>query len=229
MNIKPLLTGLSIILVNTLLGMVVIQKLHMPYTSSMFLFIVLTLIMWFFLLSKDVPITIKAIDAKMMKNTLALFLIPTAAFVFILTNTPSVNYGIVSFLFITSFLIAVYEEILFRAIGLGSFISYGLSPFKAILLSSIIFSFCHLVFLKTFTLDSILLLLNSFAMGFILGYIYFKTKNIVYVIGIHLIWDWAIFLNQRVADTKTGTIVTVVLLAVTIWYFIWSFRAARQL
>ena len=83
--------------------------------------------------------------------------------------------------------------------------------------------------MKTFTPDSIWLLLNSFAMGFILGYIYFKTKNIIYVIAIHFVWDWAIFLNQRVADIETATIVSVVLLAITIWYFFWSFKAARSL
>ena len=229
MNIKLILLGLSIILINTLIGMVAILKLHMPYTSSMFLFTVFSLLLWFFLLRKDVPITIKAIDATMIKKTLTLLLIPIAASAFILTTSPSVDYGVVGFLLITAFLIAVYEEILFRAIGLGSFISADMSPFKAIVISSIIFSFCHLIFMKTFTPDSILLLLNSFAMGFILGYIYFKTKNIMYVIGIHFVWDWAIFLNQRVADIETATIVSVVLLAITIWYFFWSFKAARSL
>lgn len=229
MNIKLILLGLSIILINTLIGMVAILKLHMPYTSSMFLFTVLSLLLWFFLLRKDVPITIKAIDATMIKKTLTLLLIPIAASAFILTTSPSVDYGVVGFLLITAFLIAVYEEILFRAIGLGSFISSGMSPFKAILLSSIVFSFSHLIFMKALTPDSILLLLNSFAMGFILGYIYFKTKNIMYVIGIHFVWDWAIFLNQRVADIETATIVSVVLLAITIWYFFWSFKAARSL
>jgi membrane protease YdiL (CAAX protease family) len=229
MNIKLILLGLSIILINTLIGMVAILKLHMPYTSSMFLFTVFSLLLWFFLLRKDVPITIKAIDATMIKKTLTLLLIPIAASAFILTTSPSVDYGVVGFLLITAFLIAVYEEILFRAIGLGSFISADMSPFKAIVISSIIFSFCHLIFMKTFTPDSILLLLNSFAMGFILGYIYFKTKNIIYVIAIHFVWDWAIFLNQRVADIETATIVSVVLLAITIWYFFWSFKAARSL
>ena len=229
MNIKLILLGLSIILINTLIGMVAILKLHMPYTSSMFLFTVFSLLLWFFLLRKDVPITIKAIDATMIKKTLTLLLIPIAASAFILTTSPSVDYGVVGFLLITAFLIAVYEEILFRAIGLGSFISADMSPFKAIVISSIIFSFCHLIFMKTFTPDSILLLLNSFAMGFILGYIYFKTKNIICVIAIHFVWDWAIFLNQRVADIETATIVSVVLLAITIWYFFWSFKAARSL
>ena len=229
MNIKLILLGLSIILINTLIGIVAILKLHMPYTSSMFLFTVFSLLLWFFLLRKDVPITIKAIDATMIKKTLTLLLIPIAASAFILTTSPSVDYGVVGFLLITAFLIAVYEEILFRAIGLGSFISADMSPFKAIVISSIIFSFCHLIFMKTFTPDSILLLLNSFAMGFILGYIYFKTKNIIYVIAIHFVWDWAIFLNQRVADIETATIVSVVLLAITIWYFFWSFKAARSL
>ena len=148
MNIKLILLGLSIILINTLIGMVAILKLHMPYTSSMFLFTVFSLLLWFFLLRKDVPITIKAIDVKMIKNTLALLLIPIASSAFILTTTPSVDYGVVGFLLVTAFLIAVYEEILFRAIGLGSFIKAGMSPFKAIVISSIIFSFCHLMFMK---------------------------------------------------------------------------------
>ena len=116
MNIKLILLGLSIILINTLIGMVAILKLHMPYTSSMFLFTVFSLLLWFFLLRKDVPITIKAIDATMIKKTLTLLLIPIAASAFILTTSPSVDYGVVGFLLITAFLIAVYEEILFRAI-----------------------------------------------------------------------------------------------------------------
>lgn len=165
----------------------------------------------------------------MIKNTLALVFIPIAISIVILTTTFEVNYNVVLFIFVTALLIAIYEEILFRFIGLGSFINAGVTPFKAILLSSFIFSFSHIIFKSAFSFDSALMLLNSFAMGCILGYIYFRTKNILYVIGLHFVWDFAVLLNQKIASDNIGLSATLILLMLTVWYFIWSYKACKNL
>ena len=98
----------------------------------MFLFAILAILLWFFFLRKDVPITIKTINKDVRNKTLALLLLPIGTAIFILLNTSSIDYSVIGFLFITSFFIAIYEEVLFRAIGLGSFLSSGISPGKAI-------------------------------------------------------------------------------------------------
>jgi len=228
MNSKLLLTGLGIIFINTLLIMIFIIKIQMPYALSIFVFTLVSLFLYFILLRKNVAINIKSIDTKILKSTLALFIIPLGASSLILMKTPSIDYAVVGYLLMTSLLISVYEEILFRAIGLGSFLSADISPVKAIILSSIIFSICHLIFVATFSLSSIFLFLNTFAMGFILGYIYYRTKNIAFVIGIHFIWDFTTFMNQRLADVETSTVVSIILLAVTILYLSWSTKGLKK-
>jgi len=228
MNIKLIIKAIGIILINILLSLLIVSKFNLPYTSSMFLFTVFTILLWFFLLRRDIPITINAIDKKTRVATLALFLIPIATSIITLSTASSVDYGILSFLFVTSFLIAVNEEILFRVIGLGGLLHAGLSPVKAITISSILFGLAHLVFLTSISTGMITLFLNSVAMGFILGYLYFKTQNIVFVIAIHIVWDIAVFINQRVANQDTGLLVTILLLATTVVYLIWSLREIKK-
>ena len=126
---------------------------------------------------------------------------------------------------ITSMATAIYEEVVFRAIGIGSFIKSGIKPNKAILLTAILFSIFHLytVYDKE-ALDIILKLLNTFMMGVVFGYIYYASKNILYVIVIHMVWDFESFLANSYILDNTGVIITVILFITTLSYFYWSLR-----
>ena len=228
MNIKILIISLSIIIFSNLLVMISIIKMHLPYTVSMFIFTLISLLLWFFLLKKDVPLSIKNIDHGTFRVALPLIIITFGLSVFMIITSEVVNYNNIVLMLVTSLLVAVYEEIIFRGIGLGSFLSSGISPLRAILLSSVVFSLFHIGYVASIGLDIILLFMNTFMMGFILGTIYYKTKNILLIIGIHFLWDFAVFINQKLPTVEIGTITTLILFTTTILYFTWSIKKVRQ-
>lgn len=224
---KILIISLSIIVFSNLLAMISILKMHLPYTLTMFMFTVFSLLLWFFLLKKDVSISIKDMDMPTFKATLPLIIITLGLSIFMITTSEVVNYNDIAVMFITSLLVAVYEEVIFRAIGLGSFLSSGISPLRAILLSSVIFSLFHVGYIADIGFNIVFLLLNTFIMGFILGFIYYKTKNILLIIAIHFLWDFAVFINQKLPTVEIGTVTTIILFATTILYFTWSIKKIR--
>lgn len=227
MNIKLLIISLSIIIFSNLLVMLSILKMHLPYTIAMFTFTLLSLLLWFFLLKKDVPLSIKNIDHGTFKASLLLIIITSSLSVFMIATSEVVNYDHIVLMLITAVLVAVYEEIIFRGIGLGSFLSSGISPLRAILLSSVIFSLFHIGYVASIGLDIILLFMNTFMMGFILGTIYYKTKNILLIIVIHFLWDFAVFINQKLPTVEIGTVTAIILFVTTILYFTWSVKKVR--
>ena len=168
-------------------------------------------------------------DIVTFKAILPLMMITSGLSIFMITTSEVVNYDDIAVMLITSFLVAIYEEVIFRGIGLGSFLSSGISPLKAILLSSIIFSLFHVGNITDIRFNIIYLLLNTFIMGFILGYIYYKTKNILLVIVIHFLWDFTVFINQKLPTVEIGTVTTIILFTTTILYFSWSIKKIRKI
>ena len=227
MNIKLLITGVSVIILNLILGLIAINTLHMAYASTMVILTIFSLVLYFLLLRKDVALQFKSIDTDMRKATALLFLIPLGILIYLLTTSQSVDYKAIAYLFVTSLVVAVYEEILFRGIGLGTLVNANVSPFKAILVSTVIFSVAHAVYASVLSIGIVSLLLNTFAMGFILGYIYYRTNNILFVISIHFIWDFAVFLNQRLPSQELALVTTVILFATTVLYFTWSIKGFK--
>ncbi|MFK5937962.1 MAG: CPBP family intramembrane metalloprotease [Sulfurimonas sp.] len=197
----------------------------------MALFTLLSLLAWRILLKKDVPIAIKTLDATMLKSTFLLFAILLFAIVYFL-NAFKIDYGIMSLMLLTSLATGIYEEIIFRGITLGSLVSAGVKPSKAIYLSAMIFSLFHLSTVYDSTsIDIILKMLNTFMMGVIFAYIYYKSHNILYVIIIHSIWDFESFLaqqQQNVSD-KIGESIAIILFAMTVLYFSWSYKKIVKL
>ena len=67
----------------------------------------------------------------------------------------------------------------------------------SIILSSLIFGFMHIVNLSVQTVfETIIQMINATALGFLLGSIYYKTKNIWTVIFLHAFYDFSIMLGQ---------------------------------
>lgn len=89
-------------------------------------------------------------------------------------------------IFIMAFFPALFEEIFFRGALQNLFEKWWKSPFMAIFISSIIFSIIHF---------SIYLFLTRLILGFVLGFMYYKTKNIWVNIIAH-------FLNNAIAVTQ---------------------------
>ena len=88
-------------------------------------------------------------------------------------------------IFIMAFFPALFEELFFRGALQNLFEKWWKSPFMAILISSIIFSIIHF---------SIYLFLTRLILGFVLGLMYYKTKNIWVNVVAH-------FLNNAIAVT----------------------------
>lgn len=227
MNYRILLLALAIIFTNTVLVIVSIIKMHFPYSQTMLLYTLSSLFLWFILLKKEVPLSIKSMDSPTFKATLPLLVITIGLSLFMMATSNSADLVSLSTIFATSLLVALYEEVIFRGIGLGSFLSSGITPAKSIILSSMLFSLFHIGYLADIGFNIIFLFLNTFMMGFILGYIYYKTKNILLAISIHFLWDFTVFMNQQLPTPKIALVTTIILLATTVLYFSWSIKKLR--
>ena len=225
MNIRVLSIGLGIIGVSKLLMLLFVSILNLHAFASMTLFTVISLIAWVILLKKDVAIEFKVSNKEVFKNTIPLLVIPLVSINYFLTIEQSIEYGLVSLLLITSLATGIYEEIIFRAIGLGSFMSAGMKPSKAILLSALLFSLFHIFTIyNAEIIDIVLKMMNTYMMGVVLGYIYYITKNILYVISIHAVWDFESFLAKSYMLDDVGVAITIILFAMTVLYFSWSMK-----
>lgn len=89
-------------------------------------------------------------------------------------------------IFIMAFFPALFEEIFFRGALQNLFQKWWKNPLAAILVSSVIFSIIHF---------SIYLFLTRLILGFVLGYMFYQTKNIWVNV-------WAHFLNNAFAVTQ---------------------------
>ncbi len=88
-------------------------------------------------------------------------------------------------LFIMAFFPAMFEEVFFRGAVQNLLVKWWNKPLLAILITSIFFSLIHM---------SIYLFLSRIVLGFVLGLLYFKSKNIWVNIIAH-------FLNNAIAVT----------------------------
>ncbi len=97
-------------------------------------------------------------------------------------------------------LIGIAEEGMFRGLLLGA-LEKKFSPVQAIILSSSLFSLLHLLnILGGVTFSDVLnQMLSTFIMGLFLGCIYVDTKNIIFPIIFHSLWDYLI-LSDSIAD-----------------------------
>lgn len=96
-------------------------------------------------------------------------------------------------------LIGVAEEGMYRGILMGALLKKT-KPVIAILISSVMFSLLHLLNLLG-GLDSsevVNQMIFTFIMGLFLGSVYFYTKNILFPILFHSIWDYIILSNALV-------------------------------
>ena len=225
MNIRILLLGLGIMLISNSLMLTLVSSLHVRSFVSMLLFTIISLFVWFFFLKKDVLIGISNIELTTVKDTFPLLLIPIMGIFYFLNTSENIEYSIVSLMLITSVSTGIYEEFIFRGIAFGSLVNAGVKPYKSILISAVLFSLFHLYSAYSYeNIDILLKMMNTFMMGVIFAYIYYLTKNILYVITIHSLWDFESFLAQSYVTDNIGNSITIVLFAMTVLYFSWSYK-----
>ena len=103
--------------------------------------------------------------------------------------------------FVFCIFIGIAEEFLCRGWIQNEFIERfsdsKKSVINSILLASLVFGLMHIVNLgfQTF-FETLLQIINATALGFLLGSVYYKTKNIWSVIFLHSFYDFAIFLGE---------------------------------
>lgn len=225
MNIKILSLGISIMLTSNLLMLMSISIIHLHPFAAMTLFTLFALIVWTILLKRDVSIEFNTSNVKIFKSTIPLVIIPFLAICYFLLASQNIQLNLVLFMLVTSLTTSIYEEVIFRGITLGSFISSGMQSSTAIFLSALLFSLFHLYGAFEYeTLDIVLTMLNTFIVGIVIGYVYYATKNILYVIAIHFLWDFESFLAQNYITNYIGSSIALILFAITILYLSWSYE-----
>lgn len=172
------------------------QYLNTPYYSSNFsekflpfMFILAILVLIYSVKHKD--------ELKLRSNHKEEYLLSALLFV------PIVGFGIYSIikgfrfdlaffiLIIDTLLIGIAEEGMYRFIILGDLIK-RMNPLFSIVLSSILFSLLHLLnVLGGLSISEVIGQLGStFVMGVFLASMYLSTKNIVFPIIFHSMWDF---------------------------------------
>lgn len=100
-------------------------------------------------------------------------------------------------------LIGIFEEFLCRGWIQNEFIErYGNNRkqvYLSILLSALIFGGIHISNIWVAgqsVIDTVVQIINAVGLGFFMGTVYFRTKNIWSVVFLHGFWDFAIFLGE---------------------------------
>ena len=222
-----LLRGMSIILFTVLFVSAAMLYSNVEYTDpsfaakwfpyEMFLAVAVVLL-WYFLLKKDIPLNLSLNFNKTFFVTLPLFLIPLSILIWVLLTSQTLDSTKMTMFFATAFFVGIAEEIAFRVAGYRVLVATGSSVKKAILISALFFSLFHLVnIIGGVGIEAIAQLINTFMIGVILAYIYYKTESILYVMLLHFMWD----LSNFAANAFSGTVGTI-LIPVALIYFIWA-------
>jgi membrane protease YdiL (CAAX protease family) len=125
----------------------------------------------------------------------------------------AVNTGIdfLLSLFIMAFLPALFEEVFFRAVVQNLLVNWWKKPILAILVTSIIFSLIH---------GSVYLFLSRIVLGFALGLMYYKSKNIWVNIIAHFLNNGIIVTTMFVYSLQHKKIDVNAVELKTDWWFV---------
>lgn len=162
---------------------------------------------------------------KSLKMGIPILVFALVNFLFNAIGLKDLIYGNLINVVIFCIFIGFAEEFLCRGWLQNEFIErFGdtkVGVIKSIVCASIVFGSMHLINVLTTSqglVFTILQVINAISLGFYLGVIYYKTKNIWSVIFLHAFYDFALFLGEvnMVKDCTTGTLSSDVVLANTI-------------
>ncbi len=100
-------------------------------------------------------------------------------------------------LFIMALLPAMFEEVFFRGVLQNLLVRWWKKPIVAIIVTSVLFSIVH---------SSIYLFLSRAVLGFVLGYMFYKTKNIWVNIVAHFINNTLVLTALYALKKSTGKV-----------------------
>ena len=141
-------------------------------------------------------------------------LFATVMLIFNATGLKSFNvYNFISLLFLTLF-VGVYEELLCRGWLQNAFVrTHNTSRGKVILsiiLSSLVFGAMHITNALSgqSLFETLMQVLQATAMGFFLGAVYYRTRNIYGVMFMHFYWDLAVMIGEmnQLRDCTNGVV-----------------------
>ena len=230
MKRKTVLLGLSLMVMANILVLYFVSYLHMRSFVAMSLWGGTAWIVWRFYLKEKIPIHTQTSDSRIVLITSPLFAIPIIALVyFIAIYKEPPQYSLLILMFLSSLATGVYEEFIFRGITFGTLLQSGLSLKDSIYLSAAIFALFHIFDIGSMTTSLIFLkLLNAFVMGVVLAFVYYATRNIIYVMFIHTVWDMQLFIQGEYAANDAALIVAGLLFFVSLFYCIWSCKNATN-
>lgn len=225
MNLKLILTALGIISFANMILIYTQSTQLLAYSLSLSI----VLVLWFTLLKKQITIEFNALKFEQLKIAIPIIILTTITLILLFSMGLPLDLSSLLWMLIMAIVIAVYEELAFRAIMLKALLIGNLKPVVALYLSALIFSFFHIIAIGTLEGLALFLLLNTFMMGFFLAYIYIQTRNILLAIGIHFLWDFTTFINQALPIGKLSSVLTIVIFAMTLLYFTWSIKRVKLL
>ncbi len=199
----------------------------LPYEAA---FAVASVILWYCFFRSHVPIEIRFRRSRTSKQALPLLLVPLIGLLLSLGFAETIDLVPLSKLAATTLCVGIAEEMYFRGIGFGAFRAAGYTPARAVLLSALLFSLFHLTNLVSGLGDIVVFqLLNTFLLGVVFGYIYFRSKNILYLMLIHFVWDFSSIGMGYQGPEGLHTAVTMLMLMMLVGYGVWAFRAIFRL
>ena len=183
---------------------------------------VLMVLLWYVLLRKDIPLNFSLNFNKTFFITLPIFLVPFSLLVWVLLTSETLDSTKLWMFFATAVSVGIAEELIFRVAGYRVLLATGSSTKRAILISALLFSLFHLTNLFSGMPLAFMgvQLVNTFMMGVIFAYIYYKTESFLYMVLLHFMWDFSTFTSSAFKNPESN--LQLVMLILPIGYFIWA-------
>ncbi len=232
-----LLKGMIIIAVSALFVVAGFLYMGMEYTDPNFaakwypyeIFLaVMSVALWYVLLKKDIPLNFGIAFNRTFFITLPIFLLATSSFIWTLYASETLDGTKMAMFLATAISVGIAEEMIFRVAGYRVLVASGSSVKKAILISALLFSLFHLTnLISGIGISIIIQLINTFMLGVVFAYIYYKTESILYLMLLHFMWDFSTF--NATAFLKPEQSPVLLLMLVGFIYFIWAIRNVLKL
>ena len=232
-----LLKGMTIIATSVLFVLGGMLHLGLEYSDPSFpakwypyevFLAVVVVTLWYLFLKKDIPLNFRIKFNRAFFITLPIFLVPFALLVHVLLTSETLDSEQIAMFFTTAVAVGIAEEMIFRVAGYRVLLASGSSTKKAILLSALLFSLFHLTNIAAGQgMEIIGQLINTFMLGVVFAYIYYRTESILYIMILHFMWDFALFINASFGGSEN--VLGLFVLLTGIVYFIWAIRNVLKL
>ena len=232
-----LLRGMIIIAISVLFVLGGMLHLGLEYSDPSFpakwypyevFLAVMVVTLWYLFLKKDIPLNFRIKFNRAFFITLPIFLVPFSLLFYVLLTSETLDSEQITMYFATAVTVGIAEEMIFRVAGYRVLVASGSSAKRAILLSALLFSLFHLTNIAAGQgIEIIGQLINTFMLGVVFAYIYYRTESILYIMILHFMWDFALFMTTGFGGTKNVLVLFVLFTGII--YFIWAITNVLKL